>query len=362
MFENINAFSSKRIYRIAGFSIIFFIAINIAVFAIISSYSQTSRASEILPDNNVCNFAFEDFNDVEKLITEDQKSKIFLLGDSVSYGIGVADESESVTGYLRKMHPEYSVYNLSSCGSKPLDYYLWTRYLTELDPNSDNVFVIQYNYKWFNGNSGKLKDKISQKRILFEFNKYLDDEIRDGLEFYPRYFEQISHSLEKSIPVSANKTKLFAAIFNEKSKEDFIKHLFFGKPERNSFEYKQKQWNEKDEMRSFNCKIAYSATEWNPKNNFNFDVYLKTLAFIEKNDVNAIVFLPPYNQELVRKCSNEKFNRNVYKFLINADNRDVRNAEFTKAIDQSNFLDDMHLDAQGNKILAENISNSINKF
>lgn len=362
MFKKISEFKPKRIYRIGITFVVFFIAINVVVSEIIPSYSQTLRASEILLDDNVCNFAYQDFNDLEKLLLEDKNKKIFLLGDSVSYGIGVLDESNSASGYLREIHTDYSVYNLSSCGSKPLDYYLWVKYLAGIDNNSDNIFVIQYNYKWFNNTSGKLEDKVSQKRILFEFNEYLDDEIRDELEFYPRYFEQISHVLEKSIPVSANKTKLFAAIFNEKSKEDFTSHLFFGKPEKNSFDYKQKHWSEKEELKSFNCKIAYSSAEWNSENNFNYNVYLKTLDFIKNEGVRAVVLLPPYNQELVEKCNNEKFSNNVIKFLSDAGNRNILSAEFTETVNGSYFLDDMHLDSQGNKILAEKISEEINKF
>lgn len=362
MFKKITAFSSKRIYRIAGFSAVFFIAINIAVLVFSPSYSQTLRASEILLDDNVCNFAYEDFNDLKELIKNDQKPKIFLLGDSIGYGIGVADESESVSGYLREINPDHSVYNLSSCGSKPLDYYLWVKYLTELDSNPDNIFVIQYNYKWFNNAGSKLEDKVSQKRILFEFAKYLDEEIRDDLDFYPRYFEYISHSLEKFFPVSSNKTKLFATIFHEKSKEDFMEHLFFGKSEKDSFEYKQQSWSKKDEMKSFNCKISYSGAAWNPESNFNYKVYLKTLNFVEENAVKAAVFLPPYNQELLAKCSNEKFYDNVSGFLELAENKNIQNAEFTQIVNQSHFLDDMHLDPEGNRILADNITDLINQF
>ena len=356
MFNGVYKLEAKRIYRIGISFVVFFVGLNVLVETGLSSYDDTLRASEILLDDNVCNFAEEDFSDIEGEISSDPNPKIFLMGDSVSYGIGVEEESESVSGYLRELYPEYSVYNLSSCGSKPLDYYLWSRYLAEVDPNPDNICLIQYNYKWFNADNGELEDRVSQKRMLFNFKEYVDGEM------HPSDFESLKAMIAGAVPVYANKTKLFATIFNEKSKEDFIEHTFFGKPPQKTFAHKSQNWREKDEMKNFNCKIAYSGSEWDPEENFNFSVYLKTLDFLKEQSVKALVFLPAYNYELTKKCQNTGFEENVDLFASEALARNITTASFNPAIDESYFLDDMHLSESGNKLFAEEIADYIDNL
>ncbi|MBU1445695.1 hypothetical protein KKD70_00325 [Patescibacteria group bacterium] len=338
------------------------------VYFALSSYAEVGRASEILLDDNVCNFASKDFSDIENMLLADTKPKIFILGDSISYGIGVASEKETISGYLRELHPEYSVYNLASCGGKSLDYYLWIQYLNDLAERvnydvSNDIYVIQYNYKWFNIDNGDFSDRISQKRILMHFDKYIDDEISKELDFYPTFFDKFGTFLNDTIPVASNRTKLIGLFLNEKSKEDFIKHVFYGRPETNSFEYKQQYWKDKEEMANFNCKITYSSNQWNAENNFNFMIYEKTIALLDNLDKNALIYLPAYNYELTKKCQeNPAFEQNIAKFLSIATSVDnITGDAMIGGVDEKNFLDDMHLNAEGNAILAQLISHKISK-
>lgn len=353
MFNVLNKFSAARIYRIGISFVLSFIVINIAVSALLPSYENIGRASEILLDDNVCNFVEKDFQDIEKKILNDDKQKIFLLGDSISYGIGVKDESQAISGYLQYNYSFKSVYNLASCGSKPLDYYLWVKYLSSIDPRDDSIYLIQYNYKWFNVDNGKLEDRLSQKRIAYRFLEYLDDETAEDLGFRPSFFEDIGNSLSSTIPVSSNKLKLFAAITKQKSKEDFIESVVFGKDGKKTFKYKSQNWQEKQETRIFNCKIAYSKNEWNPEENFNLRTYQNTLEIINERELNALVFLPAYNNELIKKCQNDTFESNVTWFLTEAKKHSVQTASYVNLIDESHFLDDMHLDFEGNRKLVE---------
>lgn len=347
MFEKSLTLSRSRIIRIFVFALLFFVCMNMAVSFAFSSFKDTNRASEILLSSSVCNFSTDDFGDIKEMIAGDKNEKIILLGDSIFYGIGVEDESESVSGYLRKLFPDKSVYNLSSCGSKPLDYYLWINRLKD----EDAVFVVQYNYKWFSADSGEWEDRISQKKILSEFANYYDGEVS--------LTEKAAYSLTKIIPLAANRTKIFAKIFNEKSKEDFVEHLFFGKPEIQNMAYKKRYWKEKDEMQSFNCKISYPSAAWNAETNYNFSMYGETLKFIDENSLEAIVLMPPYNTELIKKCIKNGFDGNLSLFVKTAEERDVKAVSFADKIDEKYFLDDMHLNAEGNEQLAELISKEL---
>lgn len=348
MFEKSLTFSRVRIIRIFAFTALFFIIINVVVSFALPSFNQTKRASEVLLADNVCNFALDDFADIDKMIALDDKKKIVLLGDSVFYGIGVENESEAVSGYLREMFPESSVYNLSSCGSKPLDYYFWINRLKD----EDAIFVVQYNYKWFAIDNNKLEDRVSQKKILTEFDKYTDEEVALA--------DKASHFLTKNIPVAANRTKLFAELLNEKTKEDFVEHLFFGKPKTQDMAYKQQYWGDKDEMKSFNCKISYTSQPWDAERNFNVAMYEKTLTFIDDEDLNAIVLMPPYNNELLKKCMKAGFDENISQFQIKAEEKDIKAISLISSIDEKYFLDDMHFNSDGNMQLAELIFKELN--
>lgn len=355
MFEKSLKFSGERIVRIFAFTALFFIAINTAVGFALPTYNDLGRASEQLLADNVCNFALSDFADVDRMIANDEKEKIVLLGDSVFFGIGVENESESVSGYLREMYPERSVYNLSSCGSKPLDYYFWMNRLK--DENA--VFVIQYNYKWFATDNGNLEDRVSQKKILTEFDEYIDEDIYNWLGKPVTIADKASHYLSKNIPAAANRTKLFASILNEKSKEDFVEHVFFGKPETQDMAYKKQYWKDKNEMRAFNCKIAYTSQLWDAEKNFNVAMYEKILEYIDVENLNAIVLMPPYNDQLLGKCMKAGFDENISKFKNMAQERGVEAFLFTTSINEKFFLDDMHLNAEGNKQLADLISKEL---
>jgi hypothetical protein len=355
MFEKSLTFSRARIIRIFAFTAFFFITINFVVALNMPSFKDTGRASEQLLADSVCNFALTDFADINQMIEQDEKEKIVLLGDSVFFGIGVEDEAEAVSGYLREMYPESSIYNLASCGSKPLDYYFWINRLKA----ENATFVLQYNYKWFATDNGELFDRVSQKKILTEFNEYIDDEISKWFEESVTYPDKMSHLLTKNIPVAANRTKLFAAILNEKTKEDFVDHLFFGKPETQSMAYKQQYWKDKDAMKSFNCKITYSSQLWDSEKNFNVAMYEKTLQFIEEENLDAIVLMPAYNNLLLKKCMKVGFEENVMQIQKKAEEKGIKAVLFVNSIDEKHFLDDMHLNAQGNKELANLISKEL---
>lgn len=362
MFDPIEKFPKKRIFRVVIVFIIAFVAINIFIDKALPSYGSTLRASEKLLKDNVCNFVHKDFRDIRLSLAVDEKPKIFLLGDSISYGIGVENEQESISGFLRDFSDEYSVYNLSSCGSKPLDYHLWISYLLENHSDGGNIFVIQYNYKWFNLVSHNLEDKVSQKRTLLHFDKYLDDEILTTLGHVPGFFERLKYNIDAVLPASSNRIKLFAALFNEKSKENIIENIFFKPSEKDTFKYKIRYWREKDEMKSFNCMISYAGTKWDAETNFNYNIYSKTLNLLGKNNQKAFVFMPPYNYELTRRCRTEAFYKNIDEFLEKAQESNVSSASLIDLVDEEHFLDDMHLNSQGNENVASKISQYINIF
>lgn len=355
MFEKSSTVSHDRIIRIFVFAALFFICINVAISFAVPSYEQTRRASEILLADSVCNFSLKDFSDIDRMLARDDKKKIIILGDSIAYGIGVKKEEESISGYMRKLMPDYSVYNLSSCGSKPLDYYFWLKKLKDEDAH----FIIQYNYKWFATDNGDLRDRISQKRILTQFNEYTDREVGDIVGEHVTYMDIVSHSFTQFIPAASRRTSLFSIFFNEKSKEDLLKHLFFGKPETKTMEYKQQYWKEKDEMKNFNCAISYPNQLWDSKLNANIVLYQLTLDFINEHSINAHVVMPSYNQELIGRCIKTSFKENMKWFADEASKRNVEALIYTDAVDERYFLDAMHLNSEGNKKLATMIANDV---
>lgn len=355
MFKQSSTVSRKRIIRIFVCAAVFFIGINAGIGAFIPSYEQIRRASEMVLSDNVCNFSLADFSDIDNMLAHDRKQKVIILGDSVAYGIGVEDEEQAISGYMRDAMPDYSVYNLSSCGSKPLDYYLWLNKLK----NEDALFLIQYNYKWFATDNGALRDRVSQKRVLTQFNAYVDDTVREIIGDQVTYMDTVSHTISRLIPAASRKTSLFAYFFNEKSKEDVIEHLFFGRPEKQSMTYKKRYWKEKDEMKRFNCGISYPNQLWDAERNANVALYQTTLDFIEENNLDARVIMPPYNQELVGRCMKTSFTENVQWFVDEASKRGIESSVYVDSVDERYFLDDMHLNPEGNKRLATMILNDI---
>jgi len=350
MFEKILQFPRERIYRIGISFVLFFILINICVYAYLPSFKQTGRASEFFLDINICNFSDKDLSEIENLIKNDTKDKIFLLGDSIMYGIGI-EEKQSVSGNLRSVQNKYSVYNLSVCGAKPLDFLLWIQYLNEIEPGNKNIYLVQYNYKWFGLGEDKIENVISQKKTLQYFKDYLSEDLKTDLNFNPNWFNNFTYFVEKNIPVVSSKTTLFALIFRERSKEDLIKHVFFGGNIKPSFEEKKK---------NFNCRIDYASGVWEA-DDFNYKIYLKTLDFINKNQLNALVFIPAYNEQITGKCQDEKFQYNLNKFIDDAEVKNVTSAVFVKDIPPELFLDDMHLTEEGSKNFAEKIFSKISQ-
>jgi len=349
MFEKVLKFPHARVIRIGLSFILFFLAINLSVYLFMPSYKQTLRASEFFLDLNICNFSDKDIDDVIDLIKTDKNNKIFLLGDSVSYGIGTA-ENDSISGYLRESKKMYSVYNLSVCGAKPLDYYLWINYLNKINPGEKNIYLVQYNYKWFPIKDDKLENYISQKKALYRFSEFLTQEFKDKLEFNPGWFDFFKYNIEKILPVVSNKDRLFALIFKERSKEDLIKHLMSGPVKQPTFEEKKK---------NFNCKIDYASSLWNKETDFNYKVYLKTLALIKEKNINAVVYLPAYNSDIIARCRDANFDINTTGFIKDAGSLNVKVFESTSQISQEYFLDDMHLNSEGNKIFSQILSQKI---
>jgi hypothetical protein len=332
----------SRIIRIGISFLITFIVINVAVEFFLPSYKNTLRASEILLGENVCNFDIKDFLDIEEMLKNDEKDKIIILGDSVAYGIAVADESDTVSGITRKRHSEYSVYNLSSCGSKPLDFYLWIQYLNDLDLEGENLFIIQYNYKSLNNNGDDLEDRISQKLILEKFNDYHDEDA-----------SQIDFFLKKYIPVYGHKNKLFIQLFGAKNVKNLI-----NKNEKNTFEYKSKPWFEKDEYKNFKCKIAYGENEWD-EDDYNYQTYLKTIDFIDNENLHVTILIPSYNYSLIRKCADDKYYENWQKIRDAAKKTDNVEVMAVLGVNDNAFIDDVHLRAENNDFLYDPIKDTL---
>ena len=205
----------------------------------------------------------------------------------------------------------------------------------------------------------KLNIEYAKKSILTEFENYVDEETYEKLGVSVSLLDKMSHFLTKNIPIAASRTKLFATILGEKSKEDFIEHMFFGTPKNKTMAYKQQYWRDKDEMKTFNCKISYTNKLWSESENFNLYMYEKTLKFVNNNNLNVVVLLPPYNSELIKKCMKDAFNKNVTWFLDKAVQNGIKSASFIENIDEKYFLDDMHLNADGNRQLAQLISKKI---
>ena len=112
-------------------------------------------------------------------------------------------------------------------------------------------------------------------------------------------------------------------------------------------------------MKSFNCNIGYPDALWNPEENANYYVYLKTLDVLKGLNQKSFVFMPAYNEELIKKCHDDAFDQNVLRFEDEAERRGITVESFVSVIDQSFFLDDMHLDSKGNERMAEYITGNL---
>ncbi|MBN1494904.1 hypothetical protein JW911_04185 [Candidatus Peregrinibacteria bacterium] len=349
MFDKTLTFPRERIVRIGVGFVLFFVIINLAVYFFLPSYKHNLRASEFFLDINICNFSDKDIDEISDLVKNTHQPKIFLLGDSITYGIGT-DEKESISGYLRANKPDYAVFNLSVCGAKPLDFYLWINYLDKIDPGSQNIYLVQYNYKWFPFKDDTLENYISQKKTLYRFSEFLNPDIANNLKFNPGGFDYFKYHIQTFIPVVSNKDRLFALLFRERSKEDLMRHLFFGAKVKPSFE---------DKKKNFNCRIDYSSATWNAGTDFNYEIYLKTLAYINQNNINAVVYLPAYNSDLVSRCRDENFNLNIDHFIADAALFNVKAFDFTEKLSSEYFLDDMHLTQKGGSEFAQILSEKL---
>jgi thymidine kinase len=86
---------------------------------------------------------------------------------------------------------------------------------------------------------------------------------------------------------------------------------------------------------------------------------MKTLEFIQGESLNAVVLIPAYNATLLKKCMNAGFEENILQFVKKAQEKGVKVASFAALIDEKYFLDDMHLNAEGNKQFADLINKEI---
>jgi len=93
MFEKSLKLEKKRIIRIGISFVIFFVLLNVVVAYALPSFNQTLRASEILLDQNVCNFTEKDFKEIEYLVKNEEKPKIDPKAKAIAIGYPPAGKS-----------------------------------------------------------------------------------------------------------------------------------------------------------------------------------------------------------------------------------------------------------------------------
>ena len=241
----------------------------------------------------------------------ENKTNFFLLGDSVSFGVGVIEE-DSFVGILRKKNENYNFYNSSVIGHHLESYFqVLSNYNSAFDFKNILVFICLNDIHFVDGIQ-------KEEKLIFDNNK-----------------EDLTYRLK------TNKTLIKINFFlRERSALYVYIKSIFSNPSKRYFNVTYSKYLEKNLLDVFDDKIK------NIKN------------FSENNDKNIAIVTLPYEYQTRKENCNKKnlFPQKVIKDILNKNN--LTNIDLSQKFcdhkePKSLFLkhDPVHLSKEGHKFV-----------
>lgn len=276
-------------------------------------------------------------------IHHDKKSKIAFLGDSQMYGSAVSTESETVPGHLRDLLNTDSlhVYNLGGKGYGPGEVYYQLQHLKN---EKFNVIIYNVSLGWLDRSNlteligiGALNgvsplEANDRQRDMWEYSRDITHDLwyLRGHRYY--LGDLVKGELGLAIPADLELKKTY----NKWSKEQIVKKL---------------------KNTNYTTKII------NQENLKMLDEVFNQLDAYTARGTRVIIYISPQNIELFDKANlwNQSFvSRNItlVKDLTVKHKFDFYNN--INIIPGKYFVDTIHMDNQGNDLLAHSLFKDLN--
>ena len=294
-------------------------------------------------------------------VAGDSGPKIVVLGDSFVWGTGVNENQTfpaELEKYLAQKIPDrkYRVYNLAIPASPAADVYAVLKKVGPLKPDliilNTNYFFfsisepqVHSNYPWLAAN---FADEPDRDRLVAKLNTMtpefrLGELVRKSLPLY-RYREEINIKL-----IGTNKPQTrFDDILNSVVLKT---RYFFGL---------EKNWKpEAGKADAENLAWGYSTVPVTPdRANYIFSV--KIADYLDKNRLNAAVFITPHNADVVGRFLEQEGYRKNNKIIKDIFlNRKFSFFDYENRLDDSLQTDNVHLSAGGSGEFARLLGNDI---
>jgi len=298
---------------------------------------------------------------------------VIMLGDSVSYGAGsgvMADENAGkyLEDQLKEALPgrRVRVWNLAVPGSKPGDTYFLYKKSLELNPD---LLVINFNYIFYTPSNIKsslaynwiVPDIDPEGRYSVPVKDFLCPGPENALKLMAvrrlplyRYRDLINGLVFKDQPAKRLEALVSAAVARA---ERAVPPGGSGGETGNGNNpggKKGSQWFNRD----WSGKIQgmawmYSTAPIDPEKNGAYLFTREILDDIEDKGVPAVIFMAGQNHKLLSPLiDNESYRANRQKLNLIFEGRDFGYIDFDNAIEDRYFADNVHLTAEGNKMLA----------
>lgn len=380
--------------RIAAMVVVFFILANIlTVFAVKLYYryhNERVRFGYRLPDKFVLirKELPAVFHFIEKNKSRYDKN-IILLGDSVSYGAGnKVLAGENVGKYLEdNLHralpgQKVKVWNLAVPGSKPGDTFFIYKKATELDPD---LIIINFNYPFYTPSN--IKSPLAHMWMMPDFDP--DGRYREqvGGFLYPDLEHRIKFFVYRYVPIYRYRDLINGLVFKEQPAKKFYLYvnavtaraekMFFQQKmflhqsrvetngttappntalKRNDLkknEWYYQDWSEKLKSIAWMYNNKPIDPETNPAYLFTREIAMD----IKNNNINALVFMAGQNHKLLKNLiDNDDYRGNNAILNRIFEEQKIRFINFDRKIEHGFFVDNVHLTAAGNKLLADGIT------
>lgn len=287
---------------------------------------------------------------------------VVCLGDSEMYGSSTPP-GQTIPAYLSKiLHQQYpgrkiTVFNLGLKGLKPAEAYFIVRHLARLP-----VDMLVYNVSsgWFTSTEGVkylaliqlagAEQEAARRGIKVPAatrEEQLGEWVAQYWDFY-RYRQVVSRDM-------------LALRENIESLAERVQKPEQWRAKRRQQERLAMNWREKPELLPKGPKANLSSLNLN-KQNLQWQMYLDMLEAWQQTGRPAVFYLTPANWELLE----QKYQINYpvlrgdqAKLMAAARAKGIVCLDYTRLVDSRRFTDEIHLQAAGNRLVAEKLAQEL---
>jgi hypothetical protein len=360
-------FAPRKMTRVWCFAMAFLLLAQIFLPVTVDFYYR-HRSGYFVPEQRLPhNFMliYKDFPSTLDYIRKHGKEydfNIVVIGDSVMYGAGVG-ASQTVAGYLQqeleRLLPGRSVrvWNLAIPGSEPGDMYFALRRIEQLQPDA---VVADLNMLFYGPAS--IKDPLAFNWL------YLDEGLpKDALaqlnSIYPRSVEDRAADFLASHWAIYRYRDLFNAILFKKHPRDKLDEIMNTVNGRLGLKKEPAVPPSPEQQRKQKlAQIAfmYQSEPIDENTNPAYGFTRAALERLESLGMPALVVLTAQNEEMLGKMvNNPVFRANVDKVRSLIKSYDVTCVDVYGRIPGDLFVDHVHLNPEGNKLLAREIAGQL---